>query len=182
MTAAVPRDFTVLLPPGWIRLPLDDRAEARASTLAAARAGEVAPPQREAARQRLAQLLRQAVREGRAAGGIDIMLSVAARRGVPLAASCLVSYLEYEHTPVPLDLLSAELAGAGGEVSMAEIARGPAVRHQHREEALTRLDYFLPVPGRVGLLALAFSTPMQPLADAFVLLFDAITESLAWQS
>ena len=179
---AVPRDFTVLLPPGWIRLPLDEQAEARAGVLAAARSGEVAPPQREAARQRLAQLLRRAVREGRAAGGIDIMLSVAVRRGVPLVASCLISYLEYEHRQVPLDLLSAELASAGGTASMTEIARGPAVRHQHRQETLTRVDYFLPVPGRAGLLALAFSTPVEQLADAFVLLFDAITESLAWQS
>jgi hypothetical protein len=122
------------------------------------------------------------VREGRAAGGIDIMLSVASRRGVPLAASCLVSYLEYEDTQVPLDLLAAELAAASGQVSMAEIARGPAVRHQHRQETLTRLDYYLPVPGRLGLLALAFSTPVEPLAGPFVLLFDAMTESLAWQS
>jgi hypothetical protein len=46
--------------------------------------------------------------------------------------------------------------------------------------AVTIVDYFLPVPGRPGVLALSFATPVEPLADALVLLFDAIAESLRW--
>jgi hypothetical protein len=47
---------------------------------------------------------------------------------------------------------------------------------------VTKVDYFQPVPGRTGLLTLSFGTPVEPIADAFVLLFDAIAASLRWQS
>jgi uncharacterized protein YukE len=37
-----------------------------------------------------------------------------------------------------------------------------------------------PPPGQPGLLVLSFSTPVEPLAEALVMLFDAIAESLRW--
>jgi hypothetical protein len=178
----MPRDFTVLLPPGWVRLPLDGTEEAKASAIAAAHSSQLPEPQRSQLRQGLTQLLRSALRDARAAGGIDVLISLAEREGIPLAASCLVSYLEHDGQRVPLDRLSDQLATGGGEVSQAHVARGPAVRHRHRDEGFTRLDYFLPVPGRPGLLSLAFATPVEPLADALVLLFDAMAESLRWRS
>lgn len=182
MTGAPPRDFTVLLPPGWIRLPLDGTETAQATAIAAARTASLPQPQREEVRQALLKLLRAALHEARAAGGIDVLISLAERHGVPLPASCLVSYLDRDGQRVPLDRLRDELAKEGGEVSAAEIARGPAVRRRHAEDQLTRLDYFLPVPGRTGLLSLSFATPVEPLADPLVMLFDAIAESLRWRS
>lgn len=182
MTGRIPRDFTVLLPPGWIRLPLDGTETARAVAIAAARTAELPQPEREQVRQRLLVLLRSALREARAAGGIDVLMSLAERQGIPLPASCLVSYLDQDGQRVPLDRLRDELARQGGDVSPAEIARGPAVRRRHAEEKMTRLDYFLPVPGRTGLLTLAFATPVEPLADPLVLLFDAIAGSLRWRA
>jgi hypothetical protein len=182
VTGRTPRDFTVLLPPGWVRLPLDGSETAQATAIAAAKAGEVPPRQRAEVRQQTMRMLRSVLTDARAAGGIDVLLCLAQRDGIPLAASCLVSYLEDERQRVPLDRLSAELAGQGGHVSAAEIARGPAVRHRHLAENMTRLDYFLPVPGRPGLLTLSFATPVAPLADPLVMLFDAITESLRWRS
>jgi hypothetical protein len=90
---APPRDFTVLLPPGWIRIPLDGWEGARASALATAKAAGLGEPQREAVKQQILGMLREAIRRAREAGGIDIMISLAERDGLPLAASCLVSYV-----------------------------------------------------------------------------------------
>jgi hypothetical protein len=184
-----PRDFAVLLPPGWARIPLDGREGARAAALAANKTAGLAEPERSAVREKLTRTIRQALQDARAAGGIDVLLSLAERDGIPLAASCLISYLD-KGQEVPLDLLAAELSadddgagGGGGNVSLTEAGGCPAVRRRHIEDGITRLDYFLPMPGRpTGFLVMAFGTPMEPLADALVTLFDAIAQSLRWQS
>lgn len=181
-----PRDFAVLLPPGWVRIPLDGRESARAATLAANKTAGLEEPQRSAVRDKLARMIRQALGDARSAGGIDVLLSLAERDGMPLAASCLISYLN-QGQEVPLDMLAAELSGkdgeAGGDVSLTEVGGGPAVRRRYAEDGITKVDYFLPIPGRpTGFLVMAFGTPMLPLADALVTLFDAIAASLRWQS
>jgi hypothetical protein len=79
-------------------------------------------------------------------------------------------------------MLAAELSADGGDAAMMQIPSGPTVRHRHVEAGVTKVDYFLPVPGRTGLLTLSFGTPVEPIADAFVLLFVAIAASLRWQS
>ena len=181
MTAATtPRDFAILLPPGWARIPLDGREGTRAGTLAAQKAADLPEPQRHRVKEKLAHLIRAALRDARACGGIDVLLSLAERDGMPLAASCLIGYLDRDRK-IPLDMLAAELPAKGGDVTRAEIPGGAAVRHRYREAGMTKLDYFLPVPGQTGLLTLSFGTPVEPLADSFVLLFDAIAESLRWR-
>jgi hypothetical protein len=181
-----PRDFAVLLPPGWARIPLDGRESARAAMLAANKTADLAEPQRSAARGKLARMIRRALWDARAVGGIDVLLSLAEREGIPLAASCLISYLD-QGQAVPLDMMAAELSakggGAGADVSLTEVGGGAAVRRRYAEDGSTKVDYFLSMPGRpTGFLVLAFATPMQPLADALVALFDAIARSLVWQS
>jgi len=123
-----------------------------------------------------------------------VQISVAESHGVPIAASCLITYLDQDGTKIPLDGLLMDLAARGGEVTGTEIAGGPA-RHQYEvlppdgslpggqepvSTRVTMVDFFLPLPGQPGLLVLSFSTPVEPLADALVMLFDAIAESLRW--
>jgi hypothetical protein len=179
--AAIPRDFTVLLPPGWARIPIDGRESARAAALAAQKTADLTEPQRSQVREKLARLIRSALRDARSCGGIDIMLSLAERDGVPLAASCLISYVD-QGQKVPVDMLAAELSASGGNVTVAQSGGDAAVRRRYHEDGMTKLDYFLPMPGRTGLLVMSFGTPVEPLADAFVLLFDAIAQSLRWRS
>lgn len=179
-TARTPRDYTVLLPPGWVRIPLDGREGARVTALAAQKTASLPAPHRHQVRERLTGLLRSTLRDARSCGGIDILLSLAERDGVPLAASCLVCYLDRDGK-VPLDMLSAELS-AIGRADVVAIPSGSAVRHRYVEPDMSKLDYFLPVPGRTGLLTLAFATPVEPLAEPFALLFDAIAESLRWRT
>ena len=109
------------------------------------------------------------------------MLSLAERDGVPLAASCLISYVD-QGQRVPPDMLAAELSAKGGDVTITQVGGNVAVRRRYQEGGMTKLDYFLPIAGRTGQLAMSFGTPIEPLADAFVLLFDAIAQSLRWQS
>jgi hypothetical protein len=173
-------DFSVLLPPGWVRIPLDGRENARAAALADAKAGEIPEQHRQAAQQQLRKLLRRALNQARQAAGTDVLISLAEYDGLPLTASCLVSYVEHGD-PVPLDKLRSELASAGGDITASEIAGLPAVRHRYLEDPMTRVDYYLRVPGRAGLMLLAFATPLEPLADPMTLLSDAIAESLRWK-
>jgi hypothetical protein len=175
-----PHDFTVLLPPGWIRIPLDGREGAAASALATAKVAQLAEPQRSEVKQELLKLLKTSIKKAREAGGIDIMLSLAERNGIPLAASCLVSYVE-QGDEVPMDQLLAEASKDGGDVTGVDIAGCPAVRRRHAEGTVTMVDYVLPMPGRKGLLMLAFATPLEMLAEPLVHLFDAIAESLRWR-
>lgn len=181
--ASPPRDFAVLLPPGWARIPLDARENARAAAIAAQKTSSLSEPERSQVRDKLTRMIRSALQEARSAGGIDVLLSLAERDGIPLAASCLISYLDQDQE-VPLDMLTAELAAKGGSAELTKLAAGiPAVRRRYAEDGITRVDYFLPIPGRpTGFLVMAFGTPMEPLADALVFLFDAIAQSLRWLS
>ena len=188
-----PRDFAVLLPPGWVRIKLDGSEPVVLARLVAAKVATVDPAQREEARALLTRTLGSALRDAKAAGGLDVLISVAESHGVPIAASCLITYLDQDGTKVPLDGLLMDLAARGGQVTGTEIAGGPAIRHQYEivpsaaslpedpvATRVTMVDFFLPLPGRPGLLVLSFSTPVEPLAEALVMLFDAIAESLRW--
>lgn len=182
MIGTPPRDFAVLLPPGWARIPLDGTEGARVTAVVTAKVADMPEPQRGQLRQRLLRVLNETLRDARKAGGIDVLVSLGEVRGVPISASCLVSYLE-RGGKVPLDGLHAELAGDGDQVSWAEIAGCPALRRQRAEAAATMVDFFTPVPGRGGLLSLSFATAAaEPLTGALLLLFDAIAGSLRWQS
>lgn len=120
---------------------------------------------------------------------------------LPIAASCLA-------TAVPVDgattMPAAELAAAlgirpGDEVGVLDVAGVPAARVRRREPIgevtvdatdipwpvelpVTRLDVYVPVPNTSEMLLLSFSTPMDPIADAMVVLFDAIAGSLQWRT
>jgi hypothetical protein len=194
----MPRDFTVLLPPGWVRIKLDGSEPVVLARLVAAKVATVDPAQREEARALLTRTLGGALRDARAAGGFDVLISVAESHGVPIAASCLITYLDQGGTKVPLDGLLMDLAARGGQVTGTEVAGSPAIRHHYEivppegstsaarlpedpvATRVTMVDFFLPLPGRPGLLVLSFSTPVEPLAEALVMLFDAIAESLRW--
>lgn len=176
---APPRDFILLLPPGWIRIPIDGREGPRAAALATAKVSGLPEPQRSQAREQLQRTIKTALRQARQAGGTDVLMSMAAWDGVPIAASCLVSYVD-QGTPVPLDMLAEDLSADGGDTRLVEIAKRPAVRQRHVDPPVTRLDYMMTLPGKPGLFTFAFSTPMEPLADALVMLFDSIMESLRW--
>jgi hypothetical protein len=64
----------------------------------------------------------------------------------------------------------------------AELRSGRAVRVRRFDPPITTLDLHIPVPGGSAWLLPSFSTPLVPLADALVGLFDAIAGTLRWTS
>ncbi len=78
----------------------------------------------------------------------------------------------------------------GGEVGVIDLPAGPAVRLRKRQAADALGDahetdvvqFFVPIPGRLNLLVMTFSTPTVELADALGELFDAMAASLRWRS
>jgi hypothetical protein len=184
---AVPTDFRVVLPPGWVRIPVTDRSTEAVVALATARARVAPPEQRESVRSGLVTLLGRAVTAARDAGGVDVLLSVDAVEGMPVPASCLVSYVEPQGDD-DLPRIAEQLGGPGSDVSVVDLDSGRAVRRQSTRWAedrgvsvvVTELSFWTPVPGRGGLLVLTFSTPSPELAPALLPLFDAIAATLRW--
>ncbi|MDQ4012012.1 MAG: hypothetical protein M3228_15265 [Actinomycetota bacterium] len=192
---AGPSGWTLMLPPGWWHVPLDER---RGQSLTALLDNRLASLPRD----RVATLRRELDGElGRLAeraaenGATDMYLSVDLVQGLPVAATCLVTVVP---TGVGTALPAAELAAMMGdqpddEVGVLEVAGAPAARVRRREPVdeadgfstgglpLTRLQVYVPVPNKAETLLLSFSTPIDPIADAMVALFDAIAGSLRWR-
>ena len=144
-----------------------------------------------------AELERRA-RSAEEAGGLQLFLSVGALAGVPLSASLLISSVPLAAAD-ELTELAHRAAESGRAVSHRELPAGPALRTRWREDAApgqvggspadeaplpatTCLDVHVPVPGAPRVLLLQFRTSLEPLADALVEVFDAISTTLRWRS
>jgi hypothetical protein len=202
MTAPAPvvRDFTMLLPPGWARIPLDGRTPARVKALVSERLSAAPAAQRQALRTALTREITDTLATAARHGGLDVFLSLDPVAGLPVPASALVTHLEARDDD-PLAALFERLAAGGDgvevlEIDVVEVAGAPAVRRRarRREEVapagdlpggvlhVTQLEYLVPVPGGGGALVLAFSTPIERLGPALVELFDVMATSLRWVS
>lgn len=125
--------------------------------------------------------------------GVELYLSLQSAGPMTIPASLLVTYLPAHTVPAKTLAELADHAASGdpeAEASMPELPCGEVVRVRRREEPVdgapedaepsVALDYYLPVPGTDDLVLLSFNTPLPPLADALVTLFDAIARSFAW--
>jgi hypothetical protein len=181
--------FGLITPEDWYRIPLlpADRREASVSALVKRQFAAVddQPVLRRKAEEQLLGTAEAAVQQG----GVVLYLSFLEAGGVPLSASLLVSRL-YER----FDGLDAVAALAGsGEVTLETlpaVGRAARLRRQERTKQSRKLgsefedtvvEYFVPVPDRDEVLMLTFSTPLEPIADAMVELFDAVAGTLRWQ-
>ncbi|MFI8169293.1 hypothetical protein ACIGAN_23415 [Streptomyces sp. NPDC085931] len=181
--------FGLITPEDWFRVPLlpADRREASVRALVTRRFAGVddQPVLRRKTEEHLLGTAEAAVEQG----GVVLYLSFLEAGGIPLSASLLISRL-YER----FDGLDAVAALAGsGEVSLETLpAVGRVARVLRRERTKqsrklgsefqdTVVEYFVPVPGRDEVLMLTFSTPLEPIADAMVGLFDAVAATLRWQ-
>ncbi|MFD4522690.1 hypothetical protein ACFWP7_01865 [Streptomyces sp. NPDC058470] len=192
-----PKDYNVIVPDGWFQLPLDpDDRDHGIGALAERtfRGVDNAPHLKE-------QFMRDLQRKAKDAykvGGIELYISTLTIGPVPLASSLLISVPAPDEWPKcsGAEELAAHLAGGdigeGGELGVAELeAAGNAVRHRRREAPdpaaqlgntlpTTTLTYYVPVPASTQWLLLNFSTPIDPLADRMVELFDTVAGTLHW--
>lgn len=185
----------MLLPPGWWHIPLDERRGQSVTALLDRRLASLPRDRVATLRRELDGELTRLVERAVANGAVEMYLNVDVMRGMPVAASCLVTVVSTgAATALPAAELAAMMAERpGDEVGVLEVAEAPAARVRRREPvtdadglstgelAVTRLQVYVPVPNTATMLLLSFSTPMDPIADAMVGLFDAIAGSLRWR-
>jgi hypothetical protein len=205
--ATRPRDYTLLLPPGWARLPTGPAAPSAVTALVNRRFQSLPADTRDLVRRRLRREILEILNRAEAAGGIEVHLLVDPVRDHPVSAACLASYVGSADPgrQVSAAQLLPELDDDTATLTTVAVGGAPAVRRQYVTPAspelsglepaagtndvttgraalpaATHVDYVVPVPGRDGHLLLSFSTATPEVADELVLLFDAIVSTLRW--
>lgn len=180
--------FGLITPEDWYRIPLQPQDRREASIAALIRRQFAGVDDQPILRRKVEEQLLGTADAGVEQGGVVLYLSFLEAGGIPLSASLLISHL-YEK----FDGLDAVAALAGsGEVELTRLPAGRAARLVRRERLKqsrklgsefedTVVEYFVPVPDRDEVLMLTFSTPLEPIADAMVGLFDAVAGTLRWQ-
>ncbi|MFE0201947.1 hypothetical protein [Streptomyces sp. NPDC058985] len=192
--AEPPSDYALTLPEGWFRVPLDpEELEASVDALVERQFKGVddAPHLKRQIRRDLLKRARKSYRNG----GIEFYLSLEMAGPVPVPASLVVTFVPPGQDALTARELAVSLAASGPlgqEVSILEQPTGDIVRTRVRTEPepddpqgnelpVTSADYYVPIPRSPALLLLSFSTPLDPIADAMVELFDAVAGSLTWR-
>ncbi|MGW4908156.1 hypothetical protein [Streptomyces sp. NPDC004270] len=182
--------FGLITPEDWYRIPLQppDRREASVSALIRRQFAGV--DDQPVLRRKTEEQLRGAAEAGAERGGLALYLSFLEAVGIPLSASLLVSHLHEKFDS--LDAVAA-LSGSGEVEPVTLPAAGRAARLLRRERTKesrrlgsefqdTIVEYFVPIPDRDEGLMLTFSTPLEPIADGMVELFDAVAATLRWRN
>ncbi|MFF0586299.1 hypothetical protein ACFYWD_10065 [Streptomyces sp. NPDC003781] len=204
VAATAPGRYELVLPPGWIRIPLREGTKEALERVLFSHMGRVPEgiPRDDAMRFRL-DMRRQLEKQARAArrnGGLDLYLPVLPRGGIFLMASFIVAEMPIgrDHAVPPqavIEQLAAEEV-PGGTAGKVDVAGAPALRRAYRcapgeegEQAAPptrRVDYVIPVPDDPGRwISINFSTPGDgdagsEFTDVLVELFDAVVATFRW--
>ncbi|MGP3999146.1 hypothetical protein [Streptomyces sp. 8N706] len=198
-----PTGYTLIIPPGWARIPLREGTKAALERIFFTHMDKVPDgvSRDDAMRFRL-ELRQQMQKKARAArrhGGLDLYLPVRPRGGRLIAASIIVSELpigsaERAQNERVLEGLSASTASPG--VTAVKVAGSNAIRRERvaaaepdreLDIASRRVEYAMPVPGAPEKwLSISFSTsgdgnPESDFTDVLVELFDAVVGTFKWR-
>ncbi|MFJ8151761.1 hypothetical protein [Streptomyces sp. NPDC094468] len=194
---APPSDYRLAVPEGWERIVLDpERWGYRIDKIVKRGLRRTAADPRLAAA--LAERMRKQAEAAHAHGGVEMYLMNRILGRVPVSAGLVVTLLRPPPGTEAGDLgdvarALALRATAEETVTLVDLPAGPAVRHRRLRRpaaddpdgnrlAVTHLDVHLAVPRSDQRLLLSFSTPMEPLADALVGLFDSVALTLQWMA
>jgi hypothetical protein len=171
--ATGPIRFTMILPPGWIRFDLDHPPTG--DRMLAAVVG--------AARSQHASLCALYAEE------VDSTIISAS----VLAATVRANEAIVRDGTVDIESLRSQVADVVGgscplDCRVVELSAGSAVRLHALPEVMAEgevvradnVQFYVPAPGADAILIVTFSTPSQPLAEAFGELFDAVADSIEW--
>ncbi|GAA2946627.1 MULTISPECIES: hypothetical protein [Streptomyces] len=181
-----PRGYELVLPPGWVRIPLREGTKEALEKVLFSHMGRVPEgiPRDDAMRFRL-DMRRQLEKQARAArrnGGLDLYLPALPRGGIFLMASFIVAEMPIgQGHAVPPQAVIDQLANEdvrGGTATKVDVAGAPALRRAYRstpdEEKLSsapdpvqqtalptrRVEYVVPVAGDPDRwISINFSTP-----------------------
>lgn len=192
---AAAHGYTLVLPPGWARVPLRDGADGAISKILDRAHAGLSRDQVASARRELRQRLRSLVALARERQGLDLYLPVERVHGFTLGASFIVAQVSFG-AEEPLDP-SLLVAGLTSETDSAPVTVGGVVGSR-AEGVLSadpatdtpfgsrRVDYVLPVPADadrwllVSFSAIGQGNPRDEVADLAVELFDAIMTTFRW--
>jgi hypothetical protein len=200
-----PTGYTLVLPPGWVRIPLragTEQALDEKVFRGMEKVPEGVPRERAMAfRMEVRRRVGRMVGEARRAGGLDLYVPAQARPGVLMAASFVVSEIggpEGEGEIVPQEAVLGRLVGecrggVGGELRGVgetvgvrwEYVEGPGGK-EDVDVGARHVDYAVPVPGEAARwLAVSFATagdgnPGSELSQVLAELFDALMTTLRW--
>ncbi|MEV0323610.1 hypothetical protein ACIBKX_13590 [Streptomyces sp. NPDC050658] len=194
-----PSDYNVIVPDGWFQLPLNPEDRDRGIIALAEQQFRGVDNAPHIKKQFMRELQRKA-KDAYNVGGTELYISTLTLGPVPLSSSLLISIPGPDEWPRISDAeeLAEHLAdkakaeGSGGQVSVVTLeAAGRAARQRRREAPdpatqlgnelpSTLVTYYVPIPATKSWLLLNFSTPMDPLADKMVELFDVVAGTLHW--
>lgn len=194
--AAAPTGYTLVLPPGWSRVPLRrDTEKAIAKILD--RSFEVLPRDKVASLRREMELrLRELAGQARENCGLDLYLPTERMGDVTVTASFVVAEMSFGSAErVDPGMLVVRLVADSEHTTAVELAGTAGTRNEHVaaadaervEHASRRVDYVLPVPADPARwLVVSFSTlgagdPTDEFADLLVELFDVIMTTFRWR-
>ena len=202
---AAATSYTLVLPPGWIQLPLhegvDDAVRGVVDRAVSAAPADMPPDTLKAARRRIEGHLRATVAAARENGGTELYLPVERMGDLLVPSSFVVGVVrgELDADQDAVDVVPRVIARMLAEDDSArpvEIDGAPAVRTQRRapsrpdqqfgvDAASRRIDYVLAVPGAPGRW-MSVSCTVLEVADApdvtelLVELFDAVMTTFRW--
>lgn len=190
--------YSLVLPPGWARIPLASGTESAISRILDRSFASVPRDKVATARRELQVHLRSMATAAQERNGIDLYLPTERMHGFTVAASFIVAEVSFgaEDSPDPATIVTRLVADASTsdvvEVDGTAGARAESVQPPERgathEFGARQVDYVIPVPGDVDRwVVVTFSTigqgrPTDALADLLVELFDAIMTTFRWRA
>lgn len=193
--------YRLILPPGWVRIPLRHGTAKALEELLLSRLKdlpkEIPQEQKMSYRLSVRRAVEEQVVEAQKARGLDLYVSAAQRYLIAAGASFLVREVITSDSEGPEAVLASLAASKrDGAVSEATELDGTlAVRREYRspsapergvEVPSRHVDYALAVPDApLRYLAISFSTvgdgdPASEFSDALVELFDALMTTFRW--
>jgi hypothetical protein len=185
-----PVSYQLVLPPGWIRVPLDeDAVRPVARELSDRYLAELPRDDRPQLRLDFERRLTRMAAEARRIEANDLLLLAEPIGDAAIAASCIVAVAStYSERPADLATISKRLGEHAMEQGVVELSAGRAARVLRRRDPTDDdqlpsivVDYVVPIPADNDHLMLSFSTPQTPVAEAMVGLFDAMAATLQWK-
>lgn len=196
--------YTLVLPPGWARIPLREGTQDAVKTIvdeAAERVSADLPKDKVAdARMELYRRLNASVKEAQRRDGVDLYLPVEPMHGYLIAASIVVAKVDtaLREGVGGHDVLTQLLADSAGSEPV-EMDGATAVRKERTmpadpkkgvEAPSKHVDYLVQVPssgGDSGWLVVSFSTlgdgnPEGDFTEILVELFDAVMTTFRWRT
>ncbi|MBW5422622.1 hypothetical protein GKQ77_13795 [Streptomyces sp. BG9H] len=196
--------YTLVIPPGWTRVPLREGTQDAIKKIvdeAAERVARELPKDQVAeARMELYRRLNSSVKEARQRDGVDLYLPTEPMHGYLVAASIIVAKVDtalrdgVARQDVMIQLITesddAEPTEVDGAPGMRKERTMPAAPEKGAEAPSKHVDYVVQVPssdGDAGWVVVSFSTvgdgdPESDFTEILVELFDAVMTTFRWRT